>query len=171
MLGALNVGMAAVALAAGGGAPGGECAKPQVAGVVSDFFAAFNRGHARAATAVMDPQAGPRNIRPRGWYSVTEERRHHAFYDRRSLRAYILRRHRHGEHLSLIAIRVSTRSGRADFEFRVRRRADDLHVGNNHVAFGKGALRCARRKIFVWSMVHSARAPAPLDGRVVERLP
>jgi hypothetical protein len=184
MLGALTIATAAVALAAGASAPTpaerarpATCTPGQVAGIASEFFAAVNRGDARGAVKIMDPQAGPRNIRPRGWFSLNETDsrgpgRQHAFYRRTALIRYFARRHRQHEHLRLLSVLVGTSKGRADFEFRVRRSADDLRaigIEKNRVAFGKGALFCARRKIFVWSMVHpDERVSGPTcPGRAV----
>jgi hypothetical protein len=138
------------------------CAPAAVAVVISDFFADVNRGDGAAAVAIMDPQAGPRNQRPRGWYSLSEGNprgvhRHHAFYRRATLARYLIRRHRHGEHLHLRAVLVGARNGRADFELRVERHARDLRAGGitkNRIAHGKGALFCGRRKIFVMSLAH-----------------
>jgi hypothetical protein len=166
----------ALVAAAGSTAPGtpprttagpAACAPATVAAVVSDFFAAVNRGDATAAIAIMDPQAGPRSQRPRGWYSLSEGdprgvHRHHAFYRRDPLARYFVRRHRHGEHLRLQAVLVGARNGRADFELRVERHARDLRAGGitkNRIAHGKGALFCGRRKIFVMSLAHAPVRP------------
>jgi hypothetical protein len=169
MVHALIIGTAAVALAAGASAPTpaepaarATCGPTQAAGIASEFFAAFNRGDVRRAVDIMDPRAGPRDIRPRGWYSLSETDsrgpgRQHAFYRRAALMRYFARRHAHHERLRLVTMLVGARDGRADFEFRVRRTADDLRsigIAKNRFASGKGALFCARRKIFVWSMVH-----------------
>ena len=110
----------------------------------------------------MDPQAGPPNIRPRGWFSLDETDsqgpgRHQAVFRRAALARYFARRHHQHEELRLLAVLLGTRKQRADIEFRVRRTADDLDatgVENNRIAFGKGAVLCARHRIFVWSMVH-----------------
>jgi hypothetical protein len=158
---------AALAVAADAGSSGAArnpaaCGPTAVARVISGFFDAYNRGDARAAVKIMDPLAGPRNQRPRGWYSIDETDssgpgRHHAFYRRRPLINYFERRHRHHERMRLLTVLVGSAGGRADIQFRVHRDADDLDaigVERNRVAIGKGALTCSRRKIFVWSMVH-----------------
>jgi hypothetical protein len=169
MLWALDIGTAMVALAIGAAAPEPErsrtCTARQATAVVSSFLAAFNSGDARATVAIMDPRSGPRNVRPRGWYSITEgDRRaggrHHAFFTRRSLRAYFAGRHRQHESLHLASLEVRASKRRADVQFRVRRRADDLGaigVDERRLASGKAALSCERRKIFVWSMAHDVR--------------
>ena len=169
MLRGLTIATAALAFATGAGTgtatprtASEACAPRAVAGLISAFFDAFNRGDARAAVEIMDPQAGPRNLRPRGWFSLdeTDSRgpgRHHTFHRRAALARYFASRHRHAERLRLLTVQVGTGRGRADIEFRVRRTADDLRatgLGSQRVAFGKGALFCKRRKIFVWSMVH-----------------
>jgi hypothetical protein len=182
MFWSMKIGTAVAALAVAAGAGAGEgagtgppgapakraaCSPTVAAGVITDFFDAVNRGHARAAVEIMDPRAGPPNARPGGWYSLSEgdsrgRHRHQAFFARRALRRYFARRHGHGEQLRLIAIRAHVGNGRADFEFRVERHARDLRaagIGKNRIAHGKGALYCGRRKIFVWSMVHPPRRP------------
>jgi hypothetical protein len=176
MLQGITVGTALVTIAVGAGlraAPPPEpalaCTPPAVAGLITDFFHAFNRGDAQAAVQIMDPQAGPPKIRPRGWFSLDETDstgpgRHRALYKRAALARYFTSRHAQHERMRLLAVLVRRSGKRADIEFRVRRSADDLaSIGiTRHVAFGKGAVLCARRKIFVWSMVHpDARVSGP----------
>src|SRR4051812_43092276 len=98
MLRAVAIGTAMVAIAAGTTTAGSgqptsapaPCSPAGVASLLTGFFSAFNRGDANAAVRIMDPQAGPRNIRPRGWYSLSETDstgpgRQHAFYRRAAL--------------------------------------------------------------------------------------
>lgn len=140
-------------------APG--CAPAEVADLVWSFFVPFNRGKGRAATAIIDPRAGPKDVRPRGWYSVTEgRRRHFVAYARRPLLRYFAARHRRHERLRLLELAVGPEGeGTAGFSFRVRRTARDLRsIGiTNTVATGKGSVACGRGKIFVWSMAHAPR--------------
>jgi hypothetical protein len=169
MLWALEIGTAVVMLATGAGVPeparSETCTERRATAVVSTFLAAFNSGDARAAVAIMDPRSGPHDIRPRGWYSITEgDRRaggrHHAFFTRPPLRAYFAARHRRHETLQLVSLEATASGRRADLQFRVRRRATDLRrigVDESRFASGKAALWCGRRKIFVWSMVHDVR--------------
>jgi hypothetical protein len=147
--------------AGSGSAPAAACRPARVAGMITEFLTAFNRGDARAAVRIMDPESVPRSHRPPGWYHVgeTHPRRHgreHSFRRRASLMRYFERRHRQHEHMRLLAVRVDAGGG---IVFRVHRTADDLDalgITKNRVALGKGAVLCARRKIFVWSMVHPA---------------
>lgn len=139
--------------------PGG-CRPRQVASLAGRFLGAVNRGDARAAVRVMDPLAGPRNTRPRGWYSLTEDgSRHFVAYHRAALARYFARRHRHGERMRLLSVSVGAGGRhRVGIEYRIRRSADDVRA--RRAAFGKGAIDCRRQKIFVWSMVQVARGPA-----------
>lgn len=146
-----------------GGLPEG-CSVEQVADRVWTFFEAFNRGDARAAVRIMDPLAGPANVRPRGWYSVTEGRRRHFVAHRRApLRRYIARRHRQNERLRLVEIDVGRGRGQSvGVSYRVERSADDLRSRagiRNPIAIGKAAIDCRRGfgKIYVWSMAHHPR--------------
>jgi hypothetical protein len=172
MLRALAVCSAAVAVAVGTGAStagsAGDAPAPSpcspigVAGLITDFFTAFNSGDAAAAVQIMDPQAAPRNSRLRGWFALDETDstgpgRFHTFRRRAPLARYFARRHRHHEQLRLLTAIVGTGRERGSIVFRVRRDADDLDsigVEKNRIALGKGAVLCKRRKIFVWSMGH-----------------
>src|SRR4051794_29581814 len=97
MLHAITAGTAVVAIVAGAGARAerppaapAPCTPQAVAGLITDFLHAFNRGDAQSAVQIMDPQAGPPNIRPRGWFSLDETDstgpgRHRALYKRAAL--------------------------------------------------------------------------------------
>jgi hypothetical protein len=173
MLRTLAIGTAAVALAAStsvsiaGSAPDPQapdpCSPVGVAGLITDFFTAFNRGDAQAAVQIMDPQVtDPRNSRLRGWFALDETDstgpgRFHSFRRRAPVARYFERRHRHHETLRLLTVIVGTGEERGSIWFRVRRDADDLDtigVEKNRIALGKGAVLCKRGKIFVWSMGH-----------------
>lgn len=145
-----------------GSLPGG-CRPREVASLAGRFLGAVNRGDTRAATRIMDPLAGPRNVRPRGWYSITEAgSRHFVAYRRAALERYFARRHRHGERMRLLSVSVGAGGrGRVGIEYRIRRSADD--VATKALAFGKGAIDCRRQRIFVWSMSHSRRGPGGPD--------
>jgi hypothetical protein len=153
------------------------CRPGAVAERIWDFMVAFNHGDARAAARIMVPRAGPRDNRPRGWYSVTEGDpsrggRHFVAYRRAPLVRYFARRHRHGERMRLLSVAVGeegTRSG--GMEYRVERTADDLRsIGvTNRVAHGKASIVCGSRKIFVWSMSQAPRRP--LGGAICPEPP
>jgi hypothetical protein len=144
------------------------CRPAEAADLVSDFLDAFNSGDRRAALAIADPRAGPRDFRPRGWYSVTEgdprrgrRGRHFVAYRQGKLGRYLTRRHRRGETMRLLELSVgrSSMRGHAGISYRIERRARDLRaIGiTNRVATGKAAVDCTRRKIYVWSMAMAPR--------------
>ncbi len=134
------------------------CQPEQVAGLVTGFFDAVNRGDQEAIARIFSPEAGPAGVSPQGWYSVTdhppgEGRRHFVAYSQGRLLAYFQERHGRHERLRLLRLQVSGGSwhGGADVVYTLRRGADDL--GDEERTFeGKGAINCARRQVFVWSM-------------------
>jgi hypothetical protein len=82
-------------------------------------------------------------------------------YDQGELLRYFAERHRQGEHLELLKV-SSTQAGLLGNEGNVgivyvlTRDAEDLEPGlggPDRIATGKGAVNCASRRIFVWSMV------------------
>jgi hypothetical protein len=110
----------------------------------------------------MDPQAPPRTSRGQGFFYLSEadstgQGRVHRFRRRAALARYFARRHQRHERLRLLTLIATGGKRRVDFNYRVRRDADDLRavgIDGNRIALGKGAALCASRKIFYWSMTH-----------------
>ena len=149
------------------------CNMRQIAGLVIEFVDAFNRGDVERLSQLFFVSEGPSppdfskaGYYPWSWYSVTEVdeggRIENGFvtYDKGELLRYFAERHRHGERLGLIKV-SSTQAGLLEEENNVgivyvlTRDADDLDPelgGPARIAFGKGAINCESRQLFVWSM-------------------
>ena len=81
-------------------------------------------------------------------------------YDQGELLRYFAERHGQGERLELLKV-SATQAGLLDeesnvgFVYALTRDAEDLEPGLgglDRIATGKGAINCASRRIFVWSM-------------------
>lgn len=137
------------------------CEPAQIAGLIADFFRAFNAGD--------DPElsrtfaAG--SIGPPLYGVGTGGDRRGAFGtdDRKELLRYFDDRHRHRERLRLLQVGVGIggRQDTADVAYLAARNADDLEtalpdarrVGSGGLLyFGKGVIDCRERKILAWNM-------------------
>ena len=149
------------------------CRPRQVAELVIQFTRAFNRGDQEQLSRLFFISEGPsppdfseKGYYPWSWYSVSEVgaegRIEDGFvtYNQGELLRYFAERHEHGERLELIKVSV-TQAGALGEEDNVSiinvlsRDAEDLEAGlggPDRVATGKGAINCASRRIFVWSM-------------------
>jgi hypothetical protein len=117
------------------------CSRAAVDRTVRAFLDAFNRG---------DPSALSYIAPSGGWYSVADGRRSHFRTDsHRGLPEYFARRHRRGERLRLLRLKVTYGNGLGHIGFRLARHADDLR---GTIAVGKGAVSCDTGRIVVWSM-------------------
>jgi hypothetical protein len=95
------------------------CGPREVAGFLSGFFDAFNRGDMQALDEIWTKEDSPgrpigRTGREFIWYSVTEGGsirtgpwRHRSIYDRPELLGYFAERHRQNERMSLVAVRAT----------------------------------------------------------------
>lgn len=149
------------------------CRPRQVALLVSDFFDAFNRGDAERLSRIFFVSEGPSptdfsdsGAYPWSWYSVSRVGEEgtilggYTTYDQGQLLRYFGRRHEHGERLRLLKVGLTGpgllgEENNVGIIYVLTREADDLPPGlggPDGVAFGKGAVNCGRRQIFVWSM-------------------
>jgi hypothetical protein len=150
------------------------CRPRQIAELVIAFIDAFNGGDQGRLAQLFFISEGPSppdfsetGYYPWSWYSVSEVgaggRIEDGFvtYDQGELLRYFAERHRQGEHLELLKV-SSTQAGLLGNEGNVgivyvlTRDAEDLEPGlggPDRIATGKGAVNCASRRIFVWSMV------------------
>jgi hypothetical protein len=129
-----------------------DCTADETAAIVTGFLDAFNRGDASDVRRFFpEVVAFPDTTKPGfQWYSVTDERGHFVTYDPAALPAYFAERYEQGEHLRLLRLEVSASwHPGVDIVYRLDRQADDL---SPHEVAGKGAIDCADRTIFVWSM-------------------
>jgi hypothetical protein len=149
------------------------CRPRQVAGLVLDFFDAFNAGDQERLSRLFFVSEGPSppDFSSEGyytwsWYLVSETgpggRIDDGFvtYDEGELLEYFDRRHERRERLELLKVGVTGpgllgEAGNVGIVYVLSRTADDLRAelgGPDHVAFGKGAINCGRRQIFAWSI-------------------
>ena len=149
------------------------CHPRQVAGLVISFVNAFNSGDQASLSRIFFVSEGPsppdfadRSYDPWSWYTVgkvdREGRIESSFvtYDQGELLRYFAKRHRKGEQLRLIKIRL-TRTGllgkedNVGFLYVLNRTARDLEPGLGgpaHIASGQGTINCPNRRIFAWRM-------------------
>ena len=149
------------------------CNARQIAELAIDFVDAFNRGDAERLSRLFFVSEGPSppdfsgsGYYPWSWYSVSEVGEEGMIengfvtYDKGELLRYFAERHSQGERLGLIKV-SSTQAGLLDEENNVgivyvlTRDAEDLDPGlggPSRIAFGKGAINCESRQLFVWSM-------------------
>jgi hypothetical protein len=149
------------------------CHPRQIAELVIDFIDAFNSGDQQRLSRLFFVSEGPsppdfseKGYYPWSWYSVSEVgaggRIEGGFvtYDQGELLRYFAERHRRGERLGLIKVSLTEAGllGEKDnvgIAYVLTREAEDLEPGLGgpaHIAFGKGAVNCKSRRIFVWSM-------------------
>lgn len=131
-----------------------RCSPRDVAGLITNFFDAFNR---RDAGVVDRFIASDGRF---GWYSITEGNpdkggRHFFTEDVDRLRSYFQDRYRHGERLKLLLVDVGADTPKdVGIHFVIRRDADDLKPGwgaRQRIAEGKGTIDCVTQTIRVWS--------------------
>lgn len=149
------------------------CRPREIAGLVLDFFDAFNAGDQERLSRLFFVAEGPsppdfssEGYYPWSWYLVSEAGaggridRGFVTYDEGELLDYFARRHEHGERLGLLKVGVTGPGllGEEDnvgIVYALTREADDLGAklgGPDRVAFGKGGINCGRRQIFSWSI-------------------
>jgi hypothetical protein len=149
------------------------CHPRQIAEIVMGFIYAFNSGNQEQLARLFFVSEGPsppdfstKGYYPWSWYSVSEVgaegRIEDGFvtYDQSELLSYFAKRHEQSEHLELLKVSVTGAGvlGEEDnvgIIYALTREAEDLGPGlggPDHVAIGKGAINCASRRIFVWSM-------------------
>jgi hypothetical protein len=136
-------------------AAGGPCTAGETRSVVFAFARAWSRGDTAAVERIVAPEPQHR------WVSagVPGLRAGSAAFNRRSLRAYIVRRHAQHDRLRLTSFKFNGSDlrgadGFGHFEFTAVRRADDWPDGLAHLRAGKGAIVCtlSRPMLAVWSL-------------------
>jgi hypothetical protein len=149
------------------------CRPRQIAELVIDFIDAFNSGDQERLAQLFFISEGPSppdfsqaGYYPWSWYSVSEVgekgRIEDGFvtYDQGELLRYFAERHRQGEYLELLKVSSTQvgllgNEGNVGIVYVLTRDAEDLDPGlggPDRIATGKGAINCASRRIFVWSM-------------------
>ncbi len=116
---------------------------------MTSFVTAFNRGELSKVDAVFAREPGFQ------WYSspLPGIRVLPDAENRGSLLGYFARRHRVGDRLRLVSLRVNNiQLGLANFEFVLRRSARDFRGGTWFGLIGKGALTCYDRRFIVLSL-------------------
>lgn len=143
------------------------CRPWQVAGLITSFFDAFNRGDQdQLARFWMLPKAS--DAQGQTWYSVTEDDpkqggRHFVAYNQSDLLAYFAKRIAQRERLQLVMVDVGQgRGGDVGVSYVLVRQADDLKPGlggPERFAEGKGEINCKKQMLFVWSMAQNSGTP------------
>ncbi len=148
------------------------CRPWQMAGLITQFFAAFNRGDTHRLAAFFPQEFETSDVYPAGeWYSVKGDRGVVA-YDTPSLLRYLKQRHHARERLALIEVEVTRAwsKGHVGLSFLLIRRADDLrplpeNETPNYV--GKADVDCGNQTFGVWSIAeirkseHTGMCPEP----------
>jgi len=130
------------------------CRPRQTAGLIMNFFEAFNRGDQERLSRFFVPY-----YPIPGLYGVSEDRGSRGFgtQSRDELLRYFAERHKQGERLQLLKVDVGKgwESGTANITFVITRKAGDLKPGlggPDRVAMGKGGIDCKKQRIVVWQM-------------------
>ena len=142
-------------LVAATGALGGRQPPPSVrcpaatqVRLVRSFVTAFNAGNSRAVDRLFAREPAFQ------WFSAIgpDSRAGKEAEDRSTLAAYIRKRHRHHDHLTLVGFGSTDDQGRLHLTLLLRRRADDYRPRNLIPA--KQDTTCAGRRpaLIVWSM-------------------
>jgi hypothetical protein len=159
----LAVGLGLLSAAGAAGASGaksttagaaGPCRAAQTKAVVYAFAQAWTRGDLHAANRLVAPEPQFR------WVTFGPPgARGTAAFNRRSLTAYIARRHAQQDRLRVTIFKfrgsdVRGGHGYGHFEFDAERQAADWPSGVAHERRGKGAIVCTLRRpmIAVWSL-------------------
>ena len=132
------------------------CGPGEIARLVVDFFDAYNRGAEEELANFFEPTFQ--------WYSdsitpnqPTDEDNSLTTSNRSDLLEYFVERHEQHERLRLISIdtRYDGDRGLIQVSYLLIRQADDYKTGPDgpeRLVFGKGAILCPAKKIFVWSI-------------------
>lgn len=151
------------------------CRPRQTAGLIMNFFEAFNRGDQERLSRFFVAKAPIP-----GLYGVSEDRGSRGFdtQSRDELLRYFAERHKQGERLQLLKVDVGKgwESGTANITFVITRKAGDLKPGlgsPDRVAKGKGGIDCGKQRIVVWQMAmempeYDKRAVSPYYGSCKE---
>lgn len=125
------------------------CTEPVVRSLALNFTRSFNRAEWRRVDRLWIHS----DFR---WYSANQVQPPvtHTVTTRAGLIPLLRQRHLSGERLGLASLRLTSAiPGRADFVFRIYRRADDLRNGDTALYAGKGVAYChPAAQLAVWSM-------------------
>lgn len=133
------------------------CRPREVAGLITNFFEAFNEGDQDRLPRFFDA-VGPNETQPPVLYAAYTSREKGFDTDNEDeLLEYFAERPEQNELLELVKVGVgeSWRSDSAEITFVVRRSAEDLtgSLGvSAHVAEGKGSVNCRQQTFFLWNM-------------------
>ena len=148
----LAIALLVAALAARGGptptTSSTRCPATTQVQLVRSLVAAFNAGNARAVNRLVAPEPAFQ------WFSAIgpDERIGKRAADRSTLAAYIRRRHRHHDHLTLVRFGSENEQGGIDLTLLLRRRADDYRPRNLIPAKQDSICASGRASLIVWSM-------------------
>jgi hypothetical protein len=125
-----------------------RCPAPTQVQLVRSLVAAFNAGNSRAVNRLVAPEPAFQ------WFSAIgpDSRIGKKAEDRSTLGAYIARRHRHHDHLTLVGFGSMDDQGRINLTLLIRRRADDYHPRNLLRAKQDAICAGGRASLIVWSM-------------------
>ena len=129
------------------------CRPRQVAGLVTNFFDAFNKGE-KSKLSRFFVSEGPTP----GLYSASPvPGSGFSTYDRNELLKYFPKRHKHHERLRLLEVDVgkSWRHDGAAFVSNITRKADDIKPGlggPKNIAIVKGEINCRLQRFVIWNM-------------------
>ena len=146
LLGLLAVAVGAVGQARQG--PAARCPATTQVQLVRSFVTAFNAGNSRAVSRLFAPEPAFQ------WFSAIgpDQRIGKPAEDRSTIGAYIRRRHRHHDHLTLVRFGSKNEQGGIDLTLLLRRRADDYRPRNLIPAKQDSICASGRASLIVWSM-------------------
>ena len=129
------------------------CRPRQVAGLVTKFFDAFNKGEQSKLSRFFVSE-GPT---PGLYISSPVPGSGFSTYDRNELLKYFPKRHKHRERLRLLEVNVgkSWRHDGAAVVSNITRKADDIKPGlggPKNVAIVKGEINCRLQRFVIWNM-------------------
>lgn len=133
------------------------CRPREVAGLITNFFEAFNNGDQDRLSRFFDA-VGPNETQPPVLYAAYINReKGFGTKNENELLDYFAERHEQKERLKLIKVGVgkSERPNSVDITFVVTRRAEDLTVSLDspeHIAIGKGSIDCRQQTFLLWNM-------------------
>jgi hypothetical protein len=148
----LAIGALAIPVVSFGGTPSAPaaagCPAATQVQLVRSLVDAFNAGNVRALNRLVAPEP------PFQWFSAIgpDARLGKKAENRATLGAYIRRRHRHHDHLTLVRFGSTDDQGRIDLTLLIKRRADDYRPRNLLRAKQDAICRGGVAELIVWSM-------------------
>jgi len=148
----LAIGALAIAVVSFGGTPSApaaaRCPAATQVQLVRSLVAAFNAGNVGTVNRLVAPEPAFQ------WFSAIgpDDRLGKKAENRATLGAYIRRRHRHHDHLTLVRFGSTDDQGRIDLTLLIKRRADDYRPRNLLRAKQDAICRGGVGELIVWSM-------------------